>query len=321
MNKIDYLKLCHKQLKDLHQKESISLVYLWLDYIYAFLFHGCLIKQYTGGGFYKIKRFKMKEVMTQKRLDSIIDKYNRWSQIPQLANKGSFNALFSPWVHRKWLLSKDLAKETFEEFVRTNKIIFVKPLDAQEGIGIKSYRNLDEREADLLYNDIKDRNYIIEEAITQHEGMFFGNHSVNTIRIITCVDTKRNTHILKAALRAGRGDSVVDNFSAGGVLYNIDVETGIIDSKGICNNGLSYLYHPGTDTCMLGYKIPMWESVLETVKEAAKVLEKCRFIGWDVAITKTGVELIEGNHNPGLFTLESVGEPYTYFKALNYLEM
>lgn len=308
-------------LKDLHQRESISLLYLWLDYIYAFLFHGCLIKQYTIGGFYKIKRFKMKEVMTQKRLDTIIDKYNSWKQIPKLANKGTFNALFSPWVNRKWLLSKELSKDIFLDFVRVNKVFFVKPLDSQEGNGIQSYKNLAKSEAESLYNEVKGGNFIIEEAITQHKDMCFGNCSVNTIRIITCLDTKKNAHILRAALRAGVGDSVVDNFSAGGVLYNVDVENGIIDNEGICINGQTYIYHPGTEICMLGYEIPMWSTVLETVKEAAKVLEKCRFIGWDVAITDNGVELIEGNHNPGLFTLESIGKPYTYNEALNHLEM
>ena len=63
---------------------------------------------------------------------------------------------------------------------------------------------------------------------------------------------------------------------------------------------------------MLGFQIPNWNKAIETVIKAAEKIPQCRFIGWDVAFTDKGVELIEGNHNPGLFTLESLGTPGAY---------
>jgi hypothetical protein len=63
---------------------------------------------------------------------------------------------------------------------------------------------------------------------------------------------------------------------------------------------------------MLGFKLPNWHIAIDSVIKAAEKLPQCRFIGWDVAITTKGIELIEGNHNPGIFTMESLGTPGAY---------
>lgn len=70
---------------------------------------------------------------------------------------------------------------------------------------------------------------------------------------------------------------------------------------------------------MLGFQIPNWEHAINVVKTAAEKIPQCRFIGWDVAFTEKGVELIEGNHNPGIFTLESTGSPGAYFDVIRAL--
>lgn len=54
-------------------------------------------------------------------------------------------------------------------------------------------------------------------------------------------------------------------------------------------------------------------------KNSGRKIPQCRFIGWDVAFTEKGVELIEGNHNPGIFTLESTGSPGAYFDVIRAL--
>ena len=54
-------------------------------------------------------------------------------------------------------------------------------------------------------------------------------------------------------------------------------------------------------------KIPMWDRVLEVVIEAAKKIPQVRYIGWDIAITNDGVELIEGNNWPYTGTFEIMG--------------
>ena len=49
------------------------------------------------------------------------------------------------------------------------------------------------------------------------------------------------------------------------------------------------------------------------------MIPECRFIGWDVAITADGVQLIEGNHNPGNVGIEYFGETGWYGKLKNLI--
>ena len=48
---------------------------------------------------------------------------------------------------------------------------------------------------------------------------------------------------------------------------------------------------------IVGFQIPFWKETLELVREAALLQTGNRSVGWDIAITDIGPELIEGNHN------------------------
>ena len=120
--------------------------------------------------------------------------------------------------------------------------------------------------------------------------------------------TTHEVNLFKAVLRVGVGDTVVDNYHQGGCCYEVDVNSGRVCSKGIsANGGDNIIFHPGTDTCMLGYQIPYWSEVVSGCIEAHKLLPQCRYISWDVAITEKGMELIEGNHNGDYDMIEFVG--------------
>lgn len=69
---------------------------------------------------------------------------------------------------------------------------------------------------------------------------------------------------------------------------------------------------------MLGYQIPNWDKVIEGSKRAAEHLPQIGFIGWDVAITENGIQLIEGNHNPDYELLEFFGSN-GYYEKINKL--
>lgn len=306
-----YLKKMHAELKQLNMQESIPLYKLWVDSIWSYLRYGCTIRQYVTGRFYKYSSFERNKILTTKKFFKLVDKTNDKLYIKYLEDKALFNTHFHKFVHRKWVDSRTMNRNEFNDLCSSNKSIIVKPIGGTEGdsIYIISHHELDSpEERDVLFEKIIKENAIIEELIVQHPRMKFNNQSVNTIRAITLMD--KHTHevkMLKTVLRAGVGDTVVDNYHQGGCCYEVDINTGRICSQGVSRNSNNLLFHPGTDICMLGYEIPNWVEVVNSCLEAHSLLPQCRYISWDVAITPLGVELIEGNHNGDYDMLEFVG--------------
>ena len=316
---LEYIKKVNLQLNAISEQEETSLVWLYLDYVYCLARHGCLVNQYYKGHFYKQSAIVRSKSFTQRRVQKVINQYNNPKYIHILENKNEFNEFFSDFVTRKWLYTKEMTKTQFFEFIDQCDTIFVKPLDDMEGHGI-CIIDLTGKNVDDVFEDLINRNAILEEAVVQNRLLNIGNKSVNTARILTVTDSFGKAHVISAGLRAGTGDSVIDNFSAGGVLYEIDIESGRIDHKGIQGSNYDVIFHPGTDICMLGFQLPHWDKAVAGVIEAAEKLPECRFIGWDVAFTENGIELIEGNHNPGIFTLESLGTTGVHAVAMKYLK-
>lgn len=292
----------------------------YFDYIGAFILHGCLIDQYVYGKFYTFKNYYRRRIITQRRLERIIGKANSSGSIHLLENKVHFNSHFSRWVRRGWLYSQSMSMNEFAILCSGCRFLFVKPLDSYEGKGIQRIESpTEEKETRTLFEDLAKGRFIIEQELTQHPAMIFGNKSVNTLRINTLLDKNGDVHFFKPVLRAGIGDAYVDNYNAGGVEYAVDLESGIITMPGYCHGELSMIFHPGTSIKMVGYQLPLWEAVLSNVAEAAKSIPQCRYVGWDVAITPDGIELIEGNHNPGYVCMEYFGQTGWYDKLKKYL--
>lgn len=292
----------------------------YLDFLGAFIRHGCLIDQYVDGRFYTFKNYYRKRVITQRRLEKIIKTANAPESIHLLENKAHFNKYFSKWVRRDWLLSEAMSFEEFKSLCLKCRCLFVKPLDAYEGKGVQCLKSpSDENGIRDLYKKFKRGRLIIEQRVEQHHGLIFGNYSVNTVRINTILDKNGEVHFFKPVLRVGIGDAVVDNYNAGGVEYAVDLESGIIFMPGYYKGSLCKIFHPETTIRMVGYQLPLWKDVLSNVAEAARLIPNCRYVGWDVAITPEGIELIEGNHNPGYVCMEYFGETGWYKKLKKYL--
>lgn len=171
---LNYLKKVNEHLNFISDKEDASLCRLYLDYAYCLFRHGCLINQYSKGHFYKQSGIIRAKSFTQRRVTKIINRYNDPRFIHILENKNEFNSFFSEFMCRKWLYSKEMTKEQFNDFISKCKKIFVKPLDDMEGHGI-CFLDLSDRNTDDIFDNLKKRNAILEEPVVQNRMLDLGN--------------------------------------------------------------------------------------------------------------------------------------------------
>jgi hypothetical protein len=142
-------------------------------------------------------------------------------------------------------------------------------------------------------------NNLAEEYIVQHPDLMrLSPSGLNTIRIYTQLNALDELEILGCRIRISI-NSVVDNMAAGNIAAPIDEKTGIVSGPGVYSDITKPEedVHPITKTKITGFQVPLWKETLEMVKEAALSFKECRSIGWDIAITEKGPELIEGNHD------------------------
>lgn len=149
----------------------------------------------------------------------------------------------------------------------------------------------------LVY--MKSKGYdLAEEYVVQHDDlMAISPSGLNTVRIITML---RNGEVgfLGARLRISV-NSPVDNMAAGNLAAPVDMTTGVVTGPGICSDITRppAFLHPVTGMTIPGFIVPFWKESVELAVTAARHLPGNRSVGWDIAITKEGPELIEGNHN------------------------
>ena len=125
-----------------------------------------------------------------------------------------------------------------------------------------------------------------------------------TLRIVTCVDEQGGIETVSATLKLGRGDTVVDNFSTGGLAAPLDLATGragAARSKDRAWRLSTHETHPSTCAPIAGFEVPDWEEAKRQAILAHEALrgEQFTLVGWDVALAATGPVILEGNWNPG----------------------
>lgn len=145
----------------------------------------------------------------------------------------------------------------------------------------------------------KGGNDLVEEFVVQHNDLMrLSPSGLNTVRIITQLNEHGAVDIIGARLRITI-NSAVDNLAAGNIAAPISIATGKLEGPGVYSDITKEdeFFHPVTKTEIVGFKIPFWKEAIDLAIAAALNNKNNRSVGWDVAITENGPELIEGNHN------------------------
>lgn len=229
---------------------------------------------------------------------------NRGSLTYYLMDKAVFANHWSDFFLRKWCDDNSSFYAFADTFSGIEKII-AKPKNGMMGRDIRLFE-LNSNNIGKIFEKLKEyypEGYIAEEYYTQTGFMHELNpSSVNTIRVITVRDSKSGkVWPVSTFARVGVPGAIIDNFSAGGVTYNVDTLTGrICDGMSKASTGKPLKYHPGTQKSYNGLVIPRWQEVIDFCCRAHQIApEGLDFIGWDVGLSEDKMILIEGNSRPG----------------------
>lgn len=264
-----------------------------IDMVYSLHRFGCMFDEYFLYNFENLNVKGRLEFVTDKIRWEYYEKFNGRDNLPLFNNKDRTYEKYGKYFNRLLCGVKTAEdKSKFNDLISKNERIIIKPVDSSGGRGVKI---IDSKDADFdsLLNEYKS-GFVAEEVLKNHSSFAeFNSSSLNTVRIVT-IKMDDRVEFPFAVARFGREGECVDNAFAGGIIANIDVDTGIItcarDEK-----GMSYLIHPDSKKCFLGFTIPEWENLKSLVTELAFITPFNRYTGWDMAYTTEGWALIEGN--------------------------
>ena len=312
MKKMQYIL---KRLKNLewHQMFEVvkkiskitnrSKIVIFLDCIWCGFRYGAGYMDYFEFEFYLLNGKERKTYLTATINNKIIAKYNDKQYTKIFKDKVLFNQTFKDYIQREFIDLRNSSFKEFQIFLRKKEKIIGKVIDSCGGKGIKIYEVKKYNEKDL-YQELKENHqYLVEECISQHDKMnSLYDKSVNSLRMISFIRDNGEVEILNIVLRIGNGGEV-DNFSSGG-MYTFVGKDGKVLIPAIDEKGTIYDIHPITKTKIPGFQIPNFDKAVEYVKTLAKVEPHVRYVGWDIAITENGVDVIEGNEYSGVFQMK-----------------
>jgi hypothetical protein len=186
--------------------------------------------------------------------------------------------------------------------------VIVKPVSGGGGRGIHLISATDTDvlpqlvKKDSRFGGFMSEGYLVEEVLVQHPELNRINpHTVNSIRIASMLCPDGSVEFLAAMLKTNATDDPMDNFSQGGIVIGIDLETGRLKREGICQypKGRVFERHPLTQTTFLNFQIPFWDELTAIAARAQKVFHHVKSVGWDIAVTPAGPVIIEGNQDWG----------------------
>jgi len=162
---------------------------------------------------------------------------------------------------------------------------------------------------DRLVERSRHRQLIVQPRMRPHPKLHeITAGALPTIRVLTCLNERREPEVMTAMLRTSFGGNVtVDNLHAGGIGALIDLEAGTLSKSSNLGSDASlgwFSVHPDTGAQIEGREVPCWDRVKANAVAAHGHFMDRVVIGWDIAIVEDGPIFIEGNGNPDLDILQ-----------------
>lgn len=285
------------------ERFGLSKWHLFWDVVGSALKYGISFHEYYYYGFYQKPAVLRAEYASMGFMYRFQKMMNPPVKRLMLADKNKFDKAFAEFMHRDLLNPIEVSVEEITSFIENREKVVLK---RSTGGGGKNVEIIKVKENGITSQKIKDeavsKNYdILEEFVQQHENLQkLSPNSLNTVRIITQLKRDGQVDVVGASLRMGIYRNT-DNLSSGGITCKVNIETGVIESKGYAFDITQPLcdVHPVSGITLIGFQVPCWDEVRSLCIKAASKYDDNKSVGWDVAIKQDGPLLIEGNHDWG----------------------
>lgn len=309
-----YVKRFLRELKDSAETvnrlnvKGFKKVLVFFDVIWCGYKYGAYAEDYLSLQFYGKPTQERKLYVTQGNKKLFYKYFYDDEARNILGHKNLFSKKFSQYIHRDWIYTEDVGEKEIRDFFAKHERVIVKPTDSTWGIGV-GIKTTDDLNA-LLSDVSNGHHYMIEEILKNHPDVAKLNpDSLQTLRVETCLDSNGGFHLLNVLLMIGTKKTIVSNCHSGGVMCHVNMHTGDVDKAGFNPQGWWAEKHPQTGVSFIGFHVPYIEQLEEYIKGVCQVMPSARYVGWDVAMTPNGLELIEGNSCPGQCTQTCDGIP------------
>lgn len=277
---------------------KIPFFVILIDVVWCTLIYGATISDYFFFRFYKKRHCDRNTFMTARDKDRFYKAMNNVDNDTRkiVQNKDIFNEKFAEYLKRDCISVPECGEQAFCDFLNTHEAVFIKPVATGGGAGIVKTSADKIGDVGAYYAQLcSEGTFVVEAGIVQHPDMAkIHPESVNTVRFSTLYDGEK-VNILFVCLRCGTGDSYMDNHMMGGVVMNVDPETGRVTSRASGKRYLQQERHPDTGVLFPGFQIPHWDKCLALIDEVARKTGGIRYVGWDIAVLKDDICLIEAN--------------------------
>ena len=153
------------------------------------------------------------------------------------------------------------------------------------------------------------RPMIVQPRVRNHADMSgLTSGALATVRIVTGLIEGQDPVVIAAALKMPCGSMAVDNFGHGGLLSQIDIQTGRLrPGQRHARRLVDIEYHPDTGARFAGLRTPHWREMTALACRTHHLFPKFAVLACDVAVTTEGPVIVEANSRGDLNLVQHRG--------------
>lgn len=288
--------LCYEDKKEL--KEDMLKWY----FIYGYTFN-----EYISYKFFEKRNEERLEFLSDRDIILICYEYNDIEDMSIISNKSKTYEKFKKYFKRDVISINNNTdfKEVESFFNKHHKFIKKNVFEScGRGVEIIDLKNENKNIEELFREFELEGDLILEELVTQTDDLAkFNQSSVNTLRCIT-FNTNNGIKTPFFFMRFGRKGKSIDNGAAGGLIVEVNSDNGTL-GEATDEYGNRFKYHPDSKLNFEGFRIPDWDEAIEICKDISSQIPTVSIIGWDLAHTKDGWVIIEGNSMTEIIGVQS----------------